>query len=51
MDREKIWTVGKNAVGEFLRKLQIYKSTADVEGGTAFFADYTKVEGEDLYYR
>ncbi|TPX14262.1 uncharacterized protein E0L32_000656 [Thyridium curvatum] len=39
LDRSKILTTGRKAVGDFLQKLHIYKSTADVEAGTAFFAD------------
>lgn len=31
------------AVGEFLQKLHIYKSTADVENGTKFFTDMSTV--------
>lgn len=41
LDRTKIKTVGKQAVGEFLRKLQIYKSIGDSVGGTEFFENYT----------
>jgi len=31
------------AVGDFLQKIHIYKSTADVEAGTKFFSDMTNV--------
>ena len=43
MDRAKIATHGMPAVGAFLRNLQIYKSTADVERGVAMFKRYSAV--------
>ncbi|TLS29530.1 hypothetical protein PpBr36_00233 [Pyricularia pennisetigena] len=43
LDREKILTTGRKAVGDFLQKIHIYKSTADVETGTKFFSDMTNV--------
>lgn len=46
LDRSKILTVGRKAVGDYLQKLHIYKSTADVETGTKFFNDMTSVEPE-----
>jgi dipeptidyl-peptidase-3 len=46
LDRSKILTVGRKAVGDYLQKLHIYKSTADVETGTKFFNDMTTVEPE-----
>lgn len=39
LDRSKIISYGRTAVGNYLQKLHIYKSTADVVNGTAFFAD------------
>lgn len=44
LDRSKILTAGRTAVGEYLQKLHIYKSTADVEVGTAFYVDMTTVD-------
>ncbi|KAG8008069.1 Dipeptidyl peptidase 3 [Nibea albiflora] len=43
LDRSKIHTVGKNAIHSFLCKLQILKSTADVEGGRALYDNYSTV--------
>ncbi|XP_053298335.1 dipeptidyl peptidase 3 [Pleuronectes platessa] len=43
LDRSKIHTVGKNAIHRFLCKLQVLKSTADVDGGRALYAFYSTV--------
>ncbi|KRX08351.1 hypothetical protein PPERSA_03345 [Pseudocohnilembus persalinus] len=51
LDKEKIWTVGRSHIGDFLMKLQIYKSTADVKEGTKFFESYTEVDEQMLKYR
>ncbi|GMS81030.1 hypothetical protein PENTCL1PPCAC_3205, partial [Pristionchus entomophagus] len=50
MDKTKIDTVGNPAVREFLKKLQAYKSTADVKGATALFNKYS-VGPTDLKWR
>ncbi|CAK7230471.1 hypothetical protein SBRCBS47491_007596 [Sporothrix bragantina] len=39
LDRSKILTTGRKAVGDYLQKLHVYKATADVTNGVAFFAD------------
>ena len=46
LDRHKILTVGRAAVGKYLQKLHIYKSTADVDAGIIFFTDMTSVDPE-----
>ncbi|KAI0164787.1 peptidase family M49 [Xylariaceae sp. FL1272] len=46
LDRSKIPTTGRKAVGDYLQKLHIFKSTADVEAGTKFFGDMTNVDPE-----
>ncbi|KAH7035302.1 dipeptidyl-peptidase [Microdochium trichocladiopsis] len=46
LDRSKILTAGRKAVGEYLQKIHIYKSTADVETGTKFYNDMTNVDPE-----
>ncbi|XGW21770.1 hypothetical protein V3C99_004603 [Haemonchus contortus] len=51
LDRKKIDSVGRPAVTEFLRKLQAYKSTADLEGGTKLFESYGKITERELRWR
>ncbi|XP_069750155.1 dipeptidyl peptidase 3 [Narcine bancroftii] len=43
LDRSKIATVGKTAIETFLRKLQVYKTTADLDSGRALYARYSQV--------
>ncbi|KAH9508561.1 bifunctional diacylglycerol diphosphate phosphatase/phosphatidate phosphatase [Bulinus truncatus] len=47
LDRAKIISVGKPAIGAFLRKLQLYKSTADVEAGRKMYSYYSDVNDQD----
>ncbi|KAK1730790.1 hypothetical protein CaCOL14_002881 [Colletotrichum acutatum] len=44
LDRSKILTTGREAVGKYLQKLHVYKATADVENGTAFYKEMTNVD-------
>jgi dipeptidyl-peptidase-3 len=46
LDRSKIRSVGRPAVGKFLLALQTYKSLGDLRGGTALFEKYSAVGGE-----
>ncbi|KAK3394642.1 peptidase family M49-domain-containing protein [Podospora didyma] len=43
LDRSKILTSGRKAVGEMLQKIHIYKSTADVEEGSKYFSRMSNV--------
>lgn len=51
LDRSKIATIGKNAIGAFLLKLQVYKSTGDVTSGGAMFAEYSSVSDDMMVLR
>lgn len=44
LDRNKILTVGRKAVEDYLQKLHVYKCTADIEAGSKLYADMTNVE-------
>eukprot|EP00096_Caligus_rogercresseyi_P009060 TRINITY_DN3009_c0_g1_i1.p1 TRINITY_DN3009_c0_g1~~TRINITY_DN3009_c0_g1_i1.p1 ORF type:complete len:809 (-),score=242.44 TRINITY_DN3009_c0_g1_i1:90-2228(-) len=46
MDRSKLESVGKTAIGDFLRKLQIFKSTGDAEASIKLFDHYSSVNNE-----
>ncbi|ATY58552.1 dipeptidyl peptidase III [Cordyceps militaris] len=43
LDRSKILTVGRKAVGDYLQKLHIYKSTADIQSGLELYNRMTDV--------
>lgn len=51
LDRNKIESHGKPAVGLYLQKLSIYKSIADVDAGTKLYAEMTAVGEEMAAYR
>uniref|UniRef100_A0AC34GNB5 Uncharacterized protein n=1 Tax=Panagrolaimus sp. ES5 TaxID=591445 RepID=A0AC34GNB5_9BILA len=51
LDRSKIDSVGKPAVGEFLKKLQVYKSTGDFDAGSKLFNGYGETGPEQLRWR
>ncbi|KAH8148968.1 uncharacterized protein LAJ45_06943 [Morchella importuna] len=51
IDRTKILSHGVPAVSEYLTKLHVYKSTADVKAGTKLYAEMTTVSEEMKSYR
>eukprot|EP00427_Karlodinium_veneficum_P013530 CAMPEP_0169072168 /NCGR_PEP_ID=MMETSP1015-20121227/6048_1 /TAXON_ID=342587 /ORGANISM="Karlodinium micrum, Strain CCMP2283" /LENGTH=610 /DNA_ID=CAMNT_0009131301 /DNA_START=71 /DNA_END=1901 /DNA_ORIENTATION=- len=46
LDRNLISTVGKNAIGKFLLKLQVYKSLGDFAAGSKMFGSYSEVPAD-----
>lgn len=44
LDKTKILSHGKPAIGSFLQKLHIYRSTADVKNGTELLETMTVVD-------
>lgn len=51
LDASKIETVGQPAVGEYLKRLHIYKCSADVEGGSKLFLEKSAVPEEIAKFR
>lgn len=51
LSRELIPTVGKKAIGEFLLKLQVYKSLGDFANGSAMFTKYSTPDSEMTAFR
>nr|XP_033810385.1 dipeptidyl peptidase 3 [Geotrypetes seraphini]XP_033810386.1 dipeptidyl peptidase 3 [Geotrypetes seraphini] len=49
LDRSKIFSIGKPAMERFLQRLQVFKSTADVEGGRAMYESYSAVTDDGPY--
>ncbi|XP_057315125.1 dipeptidyl peptidase 3-like isoform X2 [Hydractinia symbiolongicarpus] len=48
---DQIKTTGKNAIAEFLKKLQLYKATADVNKGQELYKKYSTVNEDMLAMR
>ncbi len=51
LDKTKIKSHGQPAIGEFLKKLQVFKSLADVSSGAALYNRYSEVKGVWLEMR
>lgn len=51
MDKNKVESVGKPAIGDFLKKLQVYKSLGDFKSADEMFAKYSKVNEQWLGWR
>lgn len=51
IDETKLSTVAVEALGDFLLKLHVYKSTGDVENGVAFYDEMTNVTEEYAKFR
>lgn len=51
VDRSKIISHGKPALGRMLLRLQIYRCTADVQSCRAYYDELSKVDAEHLKWR
>lgn len=51
VDRSKIRSHGKQALGRMLLHLHIFRCTADAEGCCAYYEDLSKVDGEYVHWR
>lgn len=51
LNSEQIMTVGQTAIGTFLTKLQVYKSTGDIGAAKVMYDAYTAVDGDMLSLR
>ncbi|XP_055953137.1 dipeptidyl peptidase 3-like [Argiope bruennichi] len=49
MDRSKIASIGKPAIGKFLGKLQLYRSTADITSAKEMYDKYSAVKSGTKY--
>jgi len=51
MDKSKVESVGKPAIGQFLKKLQVYKSLGDFESADEMFTKLSKITDQWLQWR
>lgn len=51
MDKSKLESVGKPSIGQFLKKLQVFKSLGDFASANAMFSKYSKVNEQWLSWR
>ena len=51
VDRSKIRSHGKPALGQMLLRLHMYRCTADAEGCRAYYEDLSRVDGEYVEWR
>ena len=51
MDRTKLETVGRPAMGKFLQKLQVYKSIGDFESAKKMFDEYSQFDDTWIKWR
>jgi dipeptidyl-peptidase-3 len=51
VDRSKMVSHGKPALGRMLLRLHMYRCTADVQPCRAYYGDLSKVDGEYLEWR
>ncbi|XP_059477918.1 dipeptidyl peptidase 3 isoform X2 [Neocloeon triangulifer] len=49
VDKDKIETVGRKAIGDFLQKLQIYKATCNVKAAKEMYDKYSEVSEKGPY--
>ena len=47
LERQKILSVGRPIIGDFLTKLQVYKATADFEEANKLYQHYTSVPADE----
>lgn len=51
VDRSKLVTHGKPALGRMLLRLHMYRCTADVQACRPYYEELSRVEGTDLEWR
>ena len=51
MDKSKLEAVGKPTIGQFLKKLQVYKSLGDFESANEMFSKYSEVNQQWMSWR